>query len=39
VKAIDATVLDDPVEQLERSEAMERIERLELDGVNPIDCH
>jgi hypothetical protein len=29
VKAIDTTVLDDPVEQLERSEAMERMERLE----------
>jgi hypothetical protein len=29
VKAIDATVLDDPVEQLERSEAVERMERLE----------
>jgi hypothetical protein len=28
VKAIDITVLDDPVEQLERSEAMERMERL-----------
>jgi hypothetical protein len=29
VKAIDATVLDDPVEQLERSEAVECMERLE----------